>query len=382
MLGVLPNMNAGQTSLNKKRRGFGGGETAISQSRSVTKPAALELLAAKVRPIDELSWPTKARSEMVGENLLSAIGRTPLIRLSSVFPGMNCEVFGKLESLNPGGSAKDRAAYSMIAHALKTGEITADTTIIESSSGNMAIGLALVCACLGLRLICVVDSKTTEHNVNILRTYGAEVDMVSTPDPVSGEFLTARLARVQALVREIPNSLWMNQYANRYNALGHFQTLREIHQALGDRIDFLFCPTSTCGTIKGCKDYLAQCGLATKVVAVDAVGSVIFGDKPGRRLLPGMGAAIRPGLSEGLKVDKVVHVSDWDCIVGCRRLVRDAGILAGGSSGGVVIAAERMRDEIPTGGICVLILPDRGERYLDSIFSDTWVREHFGEQPR
>jgi cysteine synthase A len=230
-----------------------------------------------------------------------------------------------------------------------------------------------------MRLICVVDPKTTAQNINILKAYGAEIDLVSEPDPETGEYLQARINRVQSLLHSIPNSFWPDQYSNIQNAIAHEQTMHEIATELDDKVDYLFCSTSTCGTIRGCATYARNRKLQTKVLAVDAIGSVLFGDKPAKRLIPGHGAAVVPKLLNRDLVDGVVHVSDLECVVGCRRLVRDEAILVGGSSGAVIMAIERMRDTITPGATCVAIFPDRGERYLDTIYSDGWVAEHFGD---
>jgi cysteine synthase A len=313
------------------------------------------------------------------DGVLSAVGGVPLVRLERFAPDLPFRLFAKLEGLNPGGSIKDRAALSILRRALETGEIGPGTVVIESSSGNMGIGLAQACAYFGLRFLCVIDAKTTPQNAAILRAYGADIDLVAEPDPETGEFLKARLDRVARLLREIPNSFWPDQYSNAYNARAHHRTMEEIAAALDGRLDYLFCATSTCGTIRGCGEYVREKGLPTKIVAVDAVGSVIFGGPVAKRLIPGHGAAIVPALLREDLVTRSVHVSDLDCVVGCRRLVRSEGIFAGGSAGGVVMAAERIRRDIPAGGTCVLIFPDRGERYLDTIYSDDWVREHFGD---
>jgi cysteine synthase len=152
-----------------------------------------------------------------------------------------------------------------------------------------------------------------------------------------------------------------------------------VAQALDGKVDFVFCATSTCGTVRGCGEHARAQGLSTRVVAVDAVGSLIFSEQKGPRFLPGMGAGLRPPLCDLRYIDEVVHVTDLDCITGCRRLVRREGILAGASSGGLLAAVDKIRDKIPAGSSCVVILPDRGERYLDTVYSDSWVKEHFGE---
>ena len=313
------------------------------------------------------------------DGILSTIGDTPLVHLARLLPSARFRLYAKLEAFNPGGSIKDRPALKILEEALRSGEIRPGTLVVESSSGNMGIGLAQACRYHGLRFLCVVDSKTSTQNLRVLRAYGAEVDMVSAPDPVSGELLQARLNRVQVLVGEIPGAFWPNQYANRHNPGAHYSTtMHEVATALANKVDVLFVATSTCGTIRGCGEYIRDHGLATRVIAVDALGSLIFSDKRAKRMIPGLGAGVQPPLCERSLIDDVVLVSDLDCVVGCRRLVARESILAGGSSGAVVAALERLQDNVPDDTNCVLILPDRGERYLETIYDDDWVREHFG----
>jgi len=149
--------------------------------------------------------------------------------------------------------------------------------------------------------------------------------------------------------------------------------------ALNRQVDYLFCSASTCGTLRGCVEYIRSHKLKTKVIAIDAVGSILFGGKPAKRLLPGHGASVIPKLYRPNLADEVMMMSDLDCVIGCRRLVRKEGILSGGSSGAVLMAFDRMKSEIPLDANCALIFPDRGERYLDTIYSDEWVEEHFGD---
>jgi cysteine synthase A len=275
---------------------------------------------------------------------------------------------------------KDRPALWIIRDGVETGQIIpGHTVVIESSSGNMGIGLAQVCSYYGVRFICVIDPKTTAPNRRLLEVYGAEIDKVEEPDPVSGEYLQARLDRVQTLRRSFPSTFWPNQYGNPLNPRSHYQTMTEILAALDGNLDYLFCATSTCGTLRGCAEYVRDHGLATKIYAVDAMGSVIFGgQEKKKRLIPGHGAAVKPDLFHDQLADHCVHVTDIDCVLGCRRLVKYESILAGGSSGAVLTAIEQVRHEIPADATCVAILPDRGERYLDTIYSDEWVQTHLG----
>jgi N-(2-amino-2-carboxyethyl)-L-glutamate synthase len=317
--------------------------------------------------------------KLTGYGVLKAIGNTPLVELKNIFRGGHFRLFVKIEGINPGGSTKDRPAKIIIEQGIEAGLINPGTVIVESSSGNMGIGLAQICAVYGLRFICVVDPKTTAQNMRLLKVYGAEIDEVKEPDPQTGEFLQARINRVQELLANLENSFWPNQYSNLHNPRAHHQTMHEIYTGLGGHIDYLFCATSTCGTIRGCSEYLRARHAQTKVIAVDAKGSVIFGGVKARRLIPGHGAAVRPELFVPDMVDECVHVTDEECVVGCRRLVREEGILAGGSSGAVLMALERYKHRIEPGSTCATILPDRGERYLDTIYSDEWVTSHFGD---
>jgi len=314
----------------------------------------------------------------VSEGILSAIGNTPLVRLERIFPEINFSLYAKLEALNPGGSMKDRPAVRIIKDGLKTGAIHQGTTIVESSSGNMGIGLAQACSYHDLRFICVVDSKTSPQNIRLMELYGAEIELVTEPDAVTAELLQARLNRVDELLSSIPDSFWPNQYSNVCNSNSHHFTMEEIVATLG-RVDYLFCATSTCGTIRGCAEYVREHNLPTKVFAVDAVGSVIFGGTRAKRLIPGHGAAVRPKLYQPNLSDRCIYMTDLDCVIGCHLLARREAILGGGSSGAIMMAIDQVQDSIPRDAVCVAVLPDRGERYLDTIYSESWVKQHFGD---
>ncbi|WP_127529760.1 2,3-diaminopropionate biosynthesis protein SbnA [Paenibacillus kobensis] len=311
--------------------------------------------------------------------VLRLIGGTPLVPLRRLYPDARVNIYAKLEMYNPGGSAKDRPALRMMKEAIATGQVGPNTTIVESSSGNMAISLSMICGVLGLRFICVVDPRTAETNLRIIRSYGAQIDFVSEPDPATGEFLPARIARVNQLVNQIGDAYWPNQYGNEFNAAAHRDTtMPEIAEAIGE-IDMLLVGVSSCGSIRGCADYVHGQGWRTSVIGVDAAGSVIFGG-PGSRRLPGLGAGIVPPLFKTGLADSHETVSDLDCAIGCRRLLRRESIMVGGSAGGVIMALERRLDQLPDGANVVVILADRGDRYLDTVYSDDWVRNCFGEE--
>jgi 2,3-diaminopropionate biosynthesis protein SbnA len=310
------------------------------------------------------------------DGLLLTIGHTPLVPLIRLFPNTPYAVYGKLEMMNPGGSSKDRPALFIMQEAIRRGEISSGTTIIESSSGNMGVSLAQICRYLGLRFICVVDPRTTANHLKLIRSLHGEIELVEQADPVSGDYLPARIARVKQLQQEIEDCYWTNQYSNPSNYLAHYHTtMPEILEVL-PQVDYLFCGVSSCGTIRGCAERIRENDQSTKIIAVDAVGSVIFGGMKGPRQFPGLGAALSPPIHRNELVDHIIHVTEKDCVEGCLELVRSEAIVAGASSGGVIAAVKKMQSELENGAICVAILPDRGERYLDTVYNEEWVRQH------
>lgn len=312
--------------------------------------------------------------------ILSTIGNTPLVRLERLCPELDLRVYGKLEYFNPGGSIKDRSALSMLLPALDSGELVPGrSVVVESSSGNLAIGIAQICNYLGLRFTCVVDAKTTAQNLAVLRAHQVELEIIEHPDPETGEYLPARIRRVRELLARTPHSYWPNQYASPFNPAAHHATMREIAEALNGEPDYLICSVGSFGTLSGCAEYVRANGMATRIIAVDALGSAIFdGQIPRPRLLPGHGASVRPALYREDAADEVVHVSDLDCVRGCRQLVAREAMLVGGSSGATVAALESLGHKLDAGASCVLIFPDGGTRYLDTIYSDAWVHARLG----
>lgn len=308
--------------------------------------------------------------------MLEAIGHTPLVRLERYLADANITLYAKLEAANPGGSAKDRPAREMIEQALARGEIDHNSTIIESTSGNMGIGLAQTCRYYGLRLISVVDPKALPQNVAIMRALGAEIDCVTTP--LDGDFLAARLARVCYLLERTPGSYWPNQYSNFDNPAAHEHgAIQEIDEQLQGAFDYVMVAVSSTGTARGCCNYLKNARHPAKVIAVDAAGSVLFGGVAGPRRIPGMGAGRESRLARLGPFDELARVTDLDCVVGCRRLAQREAVLAGGSAGGVLEACRRMAGRLQH-NTCVAILHDSGTRYLETVYDDQWVEQQLG----
>ena len=309
-------------------------------------------------------------------NILSTIGKTPLVSLSRLANEWGFSVFGKMENLNPGGRIKDRTALNMLSQAIESGRIKAGDTIIESSSGNMALGLAQACKFYNIKLIVVYDPKLNAHTEKLLQAYGVKLVGVTHPK-LQGGYLASRIQKVKELLDQNPNSHCLNQYKNAANPETHLETMSEIARELDQKVDYIFISTSTCGTLMGCAQYIYENHLPTKIIAVDAMGSVTFGQKENMRLIPGHGSG-KPSHFLNLDlVDHAIYISDEDCIRACWKLLENEAILCGGSSGAVISAIEKYATVIPAGSNCVGILCDRGERYLDTVYNKTWIDEQF-----
>ncbi|EJX18940.1 pyridoxal-phosphate dependent enzyme [Staphylococcus sp. OJ82] len=307
------------------------------------------------------------------DSLLSCIGKTPMIQLKQLFPEHN--VYAKLEYMNPGGSMKDRPAQYIIEDGFKKGTITKGTHLIESTSGNLGIALAMIAKIKGLTLTCVVDPKISETNLKIIKSYGANIDMVNEADE-NGGYLMTRIQRVRELLDSTDNAYWINQYANELNWKAHYHGAgAEIVEQIETPIDYFIAPVSTTGIIMGMSRKIKEYHPNAHIIAVDAKGSVIFGETPKDRELPGIGASRVPEILNKEEIDQVVHVDDYQSALGCKRLVDYEGIFAGGSTGSIISAIEKVINSIAKDKTIVTILPDRGDRYLDLVYSDKWFDE-------
>lgn len=318
-------------------------------------------------------------TSIVDDSILDTIGNTPLVSLTRISKCSELSVYGKLELANPGGSVKDRTALSIIKKGLIEGTINSETILVESSSGNMALGLAQVCRYYNIPLIIVVDPKANKQTIKILEVYGVTIETVKKPLK-NGGFLGARLKRVNEILAQNPSAYWTNQYHNEANPSTHYRTMAEITDSKISQIDYVFVATSTCGTLMGCADYIKKNDLKTKLIAVDAEGSVIFNQTPKKRLIPGHGAGLTSHFLKKEVVDRVVHINDLECVEGCQLLLKKEGILAGGSSGAVVSAFLKIAKDLPNNSNVVLILCDRGERYMETIYNPNWVKKHFDKK--
>ncbi|EJS63041.1 2,3-diaminopropionate biosynthesis protein SbnA [Bacillus cereus] len=319
---------------------------------------------------------------MIYDDVLSLIGDTPIVKINKLVQPKSAELYVKLEGFNTGGSSKDRVAKRLIEHAENSGQLKPGGTIVESSSGNLAIGLSLVAQMKGYKMICVVDPKISKVNLNLIKSYGAHIHMVDKSDE-HGNFLKTRLATAQYLANYIEGAYWPNQYNNPENPEAYIQTLvQEIYNDFKDNLDWIVCPVGTAGLITGVAKGIKKLNPDVKIMAVDAVGSVIFGGQPGSRKLLGIGNAIVPGNVDRSLYDDLSYVNDADAFFITRELALKEGILVGGSSGAAVCAALRLIEVLPKSNKVLVVLPDRGDRYYNTIFSDEWLDENKIELPQ
>ncbi|MEJ2417155.1 MAG: 2,3-diaminopropionate biosynthesis protein SbnA [Exilibacterium sp.] len=309
---------------------------------------------------------------MIHRSIVNCIGNTPLVSLDKLFSAKNIQVYAKLEMLNPGGSVKDRPAKYIIEEGLRDGTIPKGAHLIESTSGNLGVALALLCRVYELKLTCVVDPKASKTNLKIMEAYGVHIEMVTDKD-AQGGYLESRIRKVKELLGSISNSVWVNQYANARNWESHYHGEgHELIEQLPQAPDYLVVGVSTSGTILGISRRLREAFPKLRVIGVDAVGSVLFGPTPGTRELPGIGASRVPERLVREEIDDGIYVNDLESCVGCLDLLASEGIFAGGSSGSVVAAICKLIPEITPGSSILTLFPDRGDRYLDLVYSVEW----------
>lgn len=317
--------------------------------------------------------PSRTTTESVHDSVLGCVGNTPMVALRRLYSEPDIEVIAKLELMNPGGSMKDRPARYIVEQGLRDGSIPPGAHLVESSSGNFGIALAIAARLYGLGFTCVVDPKTTKANVAMLRRLGATVEIVTEPDHAGG-YLGTRIRRVRELVAARPGAVWLNQYANDRNWQAHYHGAgAELTDQLVQPPDYFVAAVSTSGSILGCSRRLRERFPGVRVIAVDAVGSTIFGGPPGPRHIPGIGSSRVPELLRRDEIDDVVFVDDVAAALGCRRLLSAEGIFAGGSSGSVVAAIDQLLPRLPRPSRIVALFPDRGDRYLDVVYDDAWL---------
>ena len=287
-------------------------------------------------------------------------------------------LFLKCEGFNFAGSIKLKAAAEMVEAADRDGVLTPGSILIESSSGNLGVALSMIAASKGYRFVCVTDSRCNLSARLLMEALGSEVHVITEPDATGG-FLGARLDYVRALCASDDRYVWLNQYTNPGNWRAHYRTTAPAIARQFPQLDVLFVGAGTTGTLMGCARWFRQWHRLVRIVAVDSVGSVTFGGPPGRRMIPGLGASVRPPLLDQSYVDEVVRVDEVDTIRACHRLAR-RGFLFGGSTGTVVSGAMSWLARHDASTLtAVAIAPDLGERYLDTIYQTNWIEAIYGK---
>lgn len=321
------------------------------------------------------------RNKKVYSSILELVGQTPIVRLNKITAGLKAEIYAKLEFLNPTGSIKDRTALHMVTKAILSGKARPGQVVIENSSGNMALGLAMVATQLGFKLKVVVRDRLSKEKLDMLKAMGAEIIKVDSnlppKHPDSYNNITPRLAS------EIPDCFFPDQHNNRDNNEAHYlSTGPEIWQQMEGQLDYLVSGIGTGGTIGGVAKFLKEKNPGIKIIAVDPAGSVFYDyfysgkrSKPAPYLIEGLGDEFIIGCADFSNIDQVIKVTDADAFKSCRELVRKEGILAGGSSGAALWAALKLAEQIDEPKRIVTIFPDSAFRYLSTIFNDEWMIE-------
>ena len=293
-------------------------------------------------------------------------------------PIVGQSLFLKCEGFNFAGSIKLKAATEMVEAACREGVLRPGSVLVESSSGNLGVALSMIAASKGYRFLCVTDSRCNLSTRLLMEALGSEVHTITEPDPAGG-FLGARLDYVRALCASDDRFVWLNQYTNQGNWQAHYRTTAPAIARQFPQLDVLFIGAGTTGTLMGCARWFREWHRPVRIVAVDSFGSVIFGGRPGRRMIPGLGMTVRPPLLDEAYVDDVVRVEEADAIRACHRLAR-RGFLFGGSTGTVVSGAMDWLSRHDASGLtAVAIAPDLGERYLDTVYQTNWIEAIYGK---
>lgn len=322
------------------------------------------------------------------KDILDVIGNTPLVRLNRIAQGVRPTMLAKLEYLNPGGSVKDRIGIAMLETAEKAGRIKPGGTIIEGTSGNTGMGLALAAAIKGYRCIFTMPDKMSQEKIDGLRALGAEV--IVTPTEVEHDDPRSYHSVAQRLSREIPNSIYPNQYENPANTDAHYKTTGpEIWEQTGGKVTHVVIGVGTGGTITGVARFLKEKNPNIRVIGADPVGSIFAemfrtGRKPPVQpyKTEGIGQTELPANVDFSVIDELYAVPDKNAFLLTRQLARSEGIFAGGSAGSALFAAFKAAEKLTENDVMVIVIPDSGTRYLSKIYNDNWMRENQFLEPR
>lgn len=310
---------------------------------------------------------------MIHPNILHCIGNTPVVKLNKIGAELACELYVKCEFLNPGGSVKDRIGYAMVKHALSAGKIKPGDTLIEPTSGNTGIGIALAGAVLGFNVIITMPNKMSHEKQVVLERLGAKI--YRTPTEAASDSPESHISLAKKLQKEIPNSHILDQYANPDNPNAHYyHTAEEIIKDFGSDLHMVVISVGTGGTITGVAKRLKEHNPKIKIIGVDPVGSILGGgDEIKSYLVEGIGYDFFPNVLDNNLIDKYIKTQDKESFLMARRLIAEEGLLIGGSSGAAVYAALEAAQELKEHEKCLIILPDSIRNYMSKFASDSWM---------
>lgn len=312
---------------------------------------------------------------MVLNNILEAIGKTPSVRFNRIGRELPCEIYGKCEFLNPGGSVKDRIALKMIEVAEQCGRIKPGDTLIEATSGNTGIGFALAGAVKGYKIIITMPEKMSHEKQVVLEALGAKI--YRTPTEAAWDSPDSHISLAKKLQKEIPNSHILDQYGNHANPDMHYETTaQEILDDMGPNLAMVVISVGTGGTISGVAKKLKEVNPKIQIIGVDPYGSILGGGTEiCSYLVEGIGYDFIPPVLDNSLIDEYVKVNDKDSFLMARRLIQEEGLLIGGSSGATVWAALQVATRLKQGQKCLIILPDGIRNYLTKFVDDNWMKE-------
>ncbi len=313
---------------------------------------------------------------MIYENILGAIGRTPIVKFNRVGSDLACSLYGKCEYFNPGGSVKDRIGYRMVVKAQEAGTIQPGDTLIEPTSGNTGIGIALAGAVLGYKVIITMPEKMSREKQVVLESLGAKI--YRTPTEAAWNDPESHISLAKRLQQEIPRSHILDQYANPNNPLAHYEgTALEIIEDMGKDLAMVVMGAGTGGTISGIGKRLKEYNPDIKIIGADPFGSILGGGtEVSSYQVEGIGYDFFPDVLDNSIVDRYIKVNDQNSFTIARRLIREEGLLIGGSSGTAVWAALQAAKELKEGQKCLVILPDSIRNYLSKFPDDNWMKEN------